>query len=106
MYGVDLFIQQRLPALVKSVDPPGSGRQVQHLDTGGRAFGLGRGGPGRRVQHHGAAAQRGKGAGQADLLPVVSPALAGSAAVQLRDGDGEHGQPPFPIKQVYFSRVR
>ena len=47
-------------------------------------------GAGLRVEHHGAAAQRGKGAGQTDLLPVVQPALAGRCAVKLRYDDRFH----------------
>ena len=88
--GIGVLIQQNLPAFVERLRTDGGGRHMADFYIGLRRFGLHGFGAGLRVEHHGAAAQRGKGAGQTDLLPVVQPALAGRRAVKLRYDDCFH----------------
>ena len=92
---IHLFVQQDLPAFVKRIAPQRPGRQVQHLDAGGRGLGLDGMGPHGRVQNQDTAAQLRKSTGQAHLLPVIGAPLAGCAAVQAGDCNGTHGFPPF-----------
>ena len=88
--GVHPLVQQGLPALVKGVDGQGPGGQIEHPDIRLQVLGLGGGEGGVGVNGKGAAAQGRKGPGQAHLLPVVGALSAGRAAVELRDGNGQH----------------
>ena len=88
--GVGVLVEQDLPAFIECLHAEGDGGHIadfyvwlRGLDPGGFSARL-------RVEHDGAAAQRGKGAGQADLLPVIQALLARRPAVKLRNDDGFH----------------
>ena len=88
--GVGVLVEQDLPAFIECLHAEGDCGHIadfyvwlRGLDPGGFSARL-------RVEHDGAAAQRGKGAGQADLLPVIQALLARRPAVKLRNDDGFH----------------
>ena len=78
--------------IVKSVYPQPLGRQKQCLRPGAKAHTalLGGLGHGVGVCHGAAMPQCGKGLGKAHLLTVIAAKLAGSAAVDLQNGNVHH----------------
>ena len=76
MHGVRLLIKQDLPAFIERLHAEGGGGHVADFDIRLRRFDAGGLGARLRVEDNGAAAQRGKGAGKADFLPVIQALLA------------------------------